>query len=503
MREVDAPEAHVSALQGIQALEEREERALAGAALPDDSRERAAANGEREVLEHRRPCAVAEGDALEVDVARVRGCELDAAASGVELEVQDLEEPVGGDERILDDAVDVHERGERTGEVPDDRVARHELTRRELLRQHGARADPEHGDGAQARHALRGVGGQDAVPTRAIDDSQQAHEPRFRLLADLPLEAEALDRPDGGERFDELRLEIGRTLHGGALRTSIGAVGEPQHQGVERDGREHDRGERPGVERQEHRGKGDDEHVHRDVERGLVDERADLHGVVHARDDLAHPHGVEESLGEAQQVTVVAEDERAVEMLPRAEEEQVPGDAELDLRREQEEHGDAHHVEQPRRLVRQDVVDDLLDVDGGHEREQRPGDGAREHAGGDEAVRRQQRPKAPGERRSLVARGERRRRRQEHDDARPAPSEVGGGPRDEASLRRIHHHRGAPIVPDEHHEVVPAAVERHVRDGGERHVGEAFAPAAYGLGVEAQSGGCGDESERARAVALG
>jgi hypothetical protein len=55
---------------------------------------------------------VAEGDAVETQVAGVSRIEFDGARILLQLEIYDLKQPVRGDERFLDGSVEADEHGE-------------------------------------------------------------------------------------------------------------------------------------------------------------------------------------------------------------------------------------------------------------------------------------------------------------------------------------------------------------------------------------------------------
>ena len=68
-----------------------------------------------------------ERNILEADVCRLLGGEFDAPLVLFQLQVHDLEQPVGGDEGFLDRGIESDQGGEGAGEVVRQGVTRHQL----------------------------------------------------------------------------------------------------------------------------------------------------------------------------------------------------------------------------------------------------------------------------------------------------------------------------------------------------------------------------------------
>src|SRR5688572_29741900 len=143
MTHVDAANAHATLVSGINALHERRDRALPRATLADNPGHGATGEAQRDVSQRRSARPVAEAHVLELDVATGRGRNRRAGYDAIALQVHDLEQAVGSDERILDRTIRGDERHDRTRQVSEQCVARHELTRREAPVNDENRSYPE------------------------------------------------------------------------------------------------------------------------------------------------------------------------------------------------------------------------------------------------------------------------------------------------------------------------------------------------------------------------
>ncbi len=109
---VDVAEIHPPLLRQVETLQQREERALAAAGFTREHSDTAGRQGKGYIGERRDPPRVAEGDAVETQVAGVSRIEFDGARILLQLEIYDLKQPVRGDERFLDGSVEADEHGE-------------------------------------------------------------------------------------------------------------------------------------------------------------------------------------------------------------------------------------------------------------------------------------------------------------------------------------------------------------------------------------------------------
>ena len=117
MPNIDTTDAHATFIRRVYALNERSDGALAGAALTDDSRERATADSQRNVPQRDGTRAIAEGHVFELDVASGGGMDC-RMCDAVPLQIHDLEQPVCRDESILHSSVGADQRQERAMRYP-------------------------------------------------------------------------------------------------------------------------------------------------------------------------------------------------------------------------------------------------------------------------------------------------------------------------------------------------------------------------------------------------
>ena len=110
-------------------------------------------------------------------------------------------------------------------------------------------------------------------------------------------------------------LQLGGPLHQFPLAAAVQAVGHPVDGRVAGDDGEEDERQLPVVGEHQPEAEKDDEDVHEQVDRNVVNKGANLDGVADARHDLAGAHRVEKALGQAQQMLVVTEDQAGVDEL--------------------------------------------------------------------------------------------------------------------------------------------------------------------------------------------
>ena len=292
-------------------------------------------------------------------------------------------------------------------------------------------------------------------------------------------------------------------LHDGAHVLAVEPVRHRVDHSDHRDHAGYDQRELPAVEQHQPERENDDQGVHEHVERDVVDEGADLHCVVHAREDLADPHRIEELLGQRQEMPVIAEDQRPVDALAGSQRQQALHAPDHHPHPEERDHDHAHQIEQIAIPVDQDVIDDLLHVDRSGEPEQG------EHQGPDERLRHhrsvgsEQLPEAPCQRHGLVAAPETLGRREQHEHTGPRLRELVEGLLVDEPVARIHDDhvfRGHRI---DHHEVREALPHHDVRNRRRGNLGEALDRPLYALGREAEGGGGLDQTEHVRPPEVG
>ena len=111
----------------------------------------------------------------------------------------------------------------------------------------------------------------------------------------------------GVERFDQLRVKVGRALHQLPLAGSIAPVGKPVDRGIGGHKSEGKKRELPRIEGHRDKGEAEDQRVQDQVEQRVVEKTPDLNRVRDPRGDLPHPHRIEKRLGQTQQMSVVGE----------------------------------------------------------------------------------------------------------------------------------------------------------------------------------------------------
>ena len=159
-------------------------------------------------------------------------------------------------------------------------------------------------------------------------------------------------------------LQVGTALHDVALVFAVHLVEAVEYHQEQRRGQQGNQCQLPRVDEHQAYGKHQYHDVDQQVERYVVDEVADFYGIVHARDDFAHPHGVEELLGQCQQVLVIAQYQRRINPLSGFQGKDAFHGADERAQQQQDEHDDPHEVEQVQVSVHQYIVGDFPDVNG-------------------------------------------------------------------------------------------------------------------------------------------
>src|SRR5690606_38196852 len=118
--------------RGVELLQETREGALPAATLPYDSGHLPQRDRQVEPIEHLASGTIPKADRLEVYVAEHAGLQADPLLGGLfSLEIEDLEEPIGGDQSVLESAVHRHDPARGTGHEARERIERHQPAGRE------------------------------------------------------------------------------------------------------------------------------------------------------------------------------------------------------------------------------------------------------------------------------------------------------------------------------------------------------------------------------------
>ena len=262
------------------------------------------------------------------------------------LQVHDLKQAVGCNQRILNGLVGRYQRADGRDDVADERIEHHQCSRCQFLVDDQHTSHPEHRNGDGCRDELDATLCHDRSVNAAERVLQQMHEAGLRLQVGKVLYAETLDGGDGVDGFHQLCLQVRAALHDTTLVFPVQPIEPPEDKQEKRCGCQRHKGKLPRIhEHQTHREK-QDHHVHHQIERHVVDKIPDFHRIVHTRDNLTHTHRIEELLRECQQVLVISQYQGGVDALSGLQCQDALHGSDKGAENQDDNHHHAHQVKQ-------------------------------------------------------------------------------------------------------------------------------------------------------------
>ena len=280
---VERDVAHVGTVDGdaagrcvVEARDERRERRLARAGVPDQRDRRPGGYVEVDAVQHRPAGRVLERELVEPDVAGTGGKRPGSGTIGDLLGlVDDLEDALAGRGRALRLADPHAECAQRDDEQREVEVEGDEAARRQRVIGHHPRTDEQHRRLREQRHDRDQRDVRRALPVRP----QRLLEHELRAVAELLLLGrllrERLDDVDADDVLLRHRRDVGEALLHVAQRRMCDvavAVGERDEQ---RSGRERDERELPLDEEEDDRHRQHGEHVLEEEDQPVAEEEAD------------------------------------------------------------------------------------------------------------------------------------------------------------------------------------------------------------------------------------
>ena len=291
----------------VEAQQQMEYRALAGAGRSDNRDFLALPDLERDAIQGRmlEPRRIGEVDVAESDFAarRQRQSLRLRRPRDHGLDGEQLEQPLGRARGLRHFAADLRQRAERAG---GEHRIQHELAEpagRDFRRQHVLRAEPQHDHdaGRNEENGERGENGTGADRTaRRFEGAfDRAAEPRGRQ----PLIGEGLQHANGADQFGRIGRSVGQRVLRGPRAAAHGAAEGIKRQHDERDRREHV-GRQLRACHHHHDARADEQHEIAQRDRNRRPDRGlDLRGIRgEPRDEFAASRRVEEGAGERGEV---------------------------------------------------------------------------------------------------------------------------------------------------------------------------------------------------------